>query len=131
MLVTRLLPQQLFYRLLNKLRKYRLYKLDNQWVPTETNWNQREIGIPWEGGDYDDSQYEDGIIFSSLGWQNWCITGLVRSWLQNPALNHGFIIAVSSTGPGNKEFKFRSSAYMEDSTRRQKLTLFYLDERCP
>lgn len=65
--------------------------------PVTTNWNKTGVSWsnPWttEGGDYNDSLYEIGMIKArGDGRVRFNITRLVKRWVHGAAPNHGIII---------------------------------------
>ncbi|MCL6582559.1 MAG: DNRLRE domain-containing protein [bacterium] len=112
---------------------YRIHRIIQDWLPSATTWKERNknLHLAWSapGGAFDPS-YEDSKIFTTLGWQRWRTTNLVRFWLKYPAQNYGLILETDIRA-GNNEYKFRSSSYSDNPTLRPKLVIYYLDSRRP
>lgn len=117
---------------------YRIHRVTNSWEPHQTSWKYRNkfFGIPWStwGGDFDPN-FEDSLTFSTMGWKTWSITTMTRYWMEYPSQNHGFIIGVANTRPGNNEVKFYSSQEnkfdADGNSLKPKVALYYLDARSP
>ncbi len=112
---------------------YRIHRVTNEWWPHETAWDYRnkDLHLFWTtpGGDFDPNDVEDSVTFKTMGWKSWKVTRMTRYWIENPLQNYGFIIE-ADTLDDNNECKFYSSK-SDQVTLRPKLTIYYLDARCP
>ncbi len=94
-------------------------------------WSETEAGQPWTtpGGDFDPAVAAQLTIPVDNGlqsWRDWPITGLVQSWVNGSAPNHGFLLKASDESLVN----FNSAGFHTDNGARDtrpKLTVTYTD----
>ena len=112
----------------------RVYGMTVPWKEDEANWHDAYNGHPWDApgasgsGDHD-AEYENQIFFfSSDGWGEEDITGLVRRWMDDPSENYGMVIQPYS----RKNVTYRlASSDSSDRWSRPQIVLYYGPENSP
>jgi len=88
---------------------YECYGLLSAWDQTQVTWNSASTGVPWvspgaSSASDRDTQVACSISAPSTGPLTVNLTAdglaLVESWIANPAINHGLVIANPSTSDG-------------------------------
>jgi hypothetical protein len=90
-------------------QSYQVYEMKRNWVESQSTWNSNTSGQEWETPGALGLQDRGSTVLGSLSPSS---TGsyvinpsgegvaLIQSWVDNPAGNHGFIIANSSSSDG-------------------------------
>jgi hypothetical protein len=94
-------------------------------------WSETEAGQPWTtpGGDFDPTVAAQLTIPLDDGlqeWRDWRITGLVQSWVNGSAPNHGFLLKARD----EPLVDFNSAGFSSDDLNNDqspKLTVTYTD----
>jgi hypothetical protein len=107
---------------------YELYEIKRDWRETEVTWRERLTGMPWQvpgalGGDRGVDVL--GVITASSAGPhvidlNDAGRTLVQRWIEDPATNHGLIVA-NYDGPDSVQFDSREAAVPDN---RPRLSLF-------
>lgn len=109
---------------------YQVYEMKRNWVEGEATWNVYESGNNWDtpgalGSDDRGSTVLGTFSPSNTGRCNIILNSngvaVVQSWVDNPASNHGFIIANDSANDG-ADFDSSEGVTAED---RPELTISY------
>jgi hypothetical protein len=101
------------------IHEFEIYEVKRPWVEGEATWNQASAGVSWA---------QPGVLdatdrgFTVLGLASGPVAGqrtlelnaagqaVVQSWVDNPSLNHGFVIQNYSTSSDALGFRSRESA---------------------
>ena len=109
---------------------YQVYEMKRNWVESQTTWNVYSSGNTWQipgalGSDDRGSAVLGTFAPSITGLYNINLNSdgvaLVQSWVDDPASNHGFIIANGSAADG-ADF---DSSEASTASARPKLTVRY------
>jgi hypothetical protein len=109
---------------------YAVYELRAPWVEAEVSWNEAAAGSPWEvpgaQGPQDRASEVLGLVSAAQSGSysvslNGAGVAAVQRWVDDPASNHGLIIAATDVNDG-VDFVSRESAAVSE---RPKLTLTY------
>ncbi len=101
---------------------YEAYALKRAWVESEVTWNRYAAGKPWEvagaKGPLDREATVAGTVTpSATGERTFALSAaLVQRWVDDPATNHGIIVA-NATNSDEFEFYSRESATSNQSPR--------------
>jgi len=110
---------------------YEFYELKQAWVEREATWNEYASGQNWEVSGADGSGDRGSIELGSItapttGIQtislNAAGVAVVQSWVDNPSLNHGFIVLDYIMGTDGLTLRSRNSPTVSE---RPKLTVTY------
>ena len=110
---------------------YELYELRRDWVELEATWNDAATGNPWElsgaRGPTDRAPAVLGTILDASSGSSYSIPlnadglALIESWIDDPASNHGIIVANPDTSDG-LDFDAREAG---TATNRPRLNVTY------
>lgn len=82
-----------------------IYRLLRPWDEMEATWQRPQLGEFWEvagvdgTGDREFDVIDTAVLEGSEHWISFDITWLVQSWVDDAALNHGFIVRGAEGGP--------------------------------
>ncbi len=109
---------------------YELYEMKRMWVENEASWNEYAAGQSWEkagaDGVSDRGNTVLGVLSSSIGTATVNLTpeglAVVQSWVNDSALNHGFIILDYTNATNGIDFSSRESKTVSN---RPRITITY------
>ncbi len=105
---------------------YEAYMLKRAWVEWTATWNNYDSGKPWEVAGAKGSLDRDAAVAGTItplakGKRTFTLNpAVVQSWVDNPASNHGIIIADTANTDG---FDFYSREAAPDATQQPQLTI--------
>ena len=112
---------------------YEIYEVLRPWVESEATWSQYAQGLSWEAGGANGaldrgSDVLGGFTASSTGPYTTVLNeegiAVVQSWVDNPALNHGFLVMDYLAASNGLDFSSREAT---PASVRPKLTVTYTE----
>lgn len=108
-----------------------VYKVLVPWDEGTVTWREASSGVAWSSPGCNAAGVDrDGVAVASKSitgtvpsWCAWTVTDLVQGWLDDPASNHGMILAAS--GP-SAYYDFHSSEKTTDLSLRPRLIVRYV-----
>ena len=110
---------------------YEFYQMLRPWVETEATWNQYSAGQGWQAAGADGpadrgstilggmSAASNGLLVIAL---NPAGVSVVQSWVDNPAINHGFLVMDYINNSNGLDFSSRETSTISN---RPKLIVTY------
>ncbi len=101
------------------------HRVNASWTQGGASWNQRDGTNYWNrpGGDYDGAILDSQNV-STAGDYSWNVTSAVQTWVDNPALNYGFIFATTDSGLNNTKTIQSSEAAPLSTTPKLEVTYY-------
>lgn len=105
------LSLNVFFSKIIKASLCSLHTVDYEWNEMEVNWNQARDDQPWKmipqtgnddtfalesAGDMDIDPVSTTMSDTVGFWQHWNITEIIKTFIENPSENHGFMIRTSA-----------------------------------
>ncbi|SFB50385.1 RHS repeat-associated core domain-containing protein [Amycolatopsis marina] len=76
-----------------------VHQLDEPFVESEATWRRASAATAWTagGGTYGTMADQLTTVTNDPKWNWWDVSGLVQSWVNDPASNHGMLVRLNDT----------------------------------